>query len=223
MPFAAGTICYYKTIGGSLVDATGTHGVMVLSGGTAPAVSSPFEGFGPYQAAANHKPPASVQAALSGLTAYTIRIDNIRCDTLPGNMFPWSGQDGGVNYYFNTIGTAGSALFRWATEDGGAAFCDTAAGTLTTGVTYSVTFVYNGSQMKLYVNDILAATTTHAAALPATVASFHYGAAWPPAAIFPFDGYIGGLRLMNVATTSFPITDVSGSSIADPTNRRRRR
>ncbi len=188
-----GVLEYYPTVGGSLIGVCGQYGPMVLSGGTAPAVSTPIQGFGPYQAGAMHSLPAALQAAMGGLTAYSIKF---RCNmiTFPGNEFPWSGQDGGVNFYFNFLGN----IFRWGTEDGGSNFADSTI-TASTATTYDVWLTYDGTTKRLYVNNFLAASQVHAGALPANGASMHFGAAWPPAAIFPTDGYLGDFILMNKA------------------------
>ncbi len=219
--FAPGTVSYYKMQNGSLVDATGFDTVgLSITGANVLSVTSPFQGRGTFTAGAIMMPGAAAQAAMSGLTNYTIQMDNFYVNSLPGNQFPFAGQDGGVNYYLNAIGTSGVAYFHWVTEDGGTNNLDTPANSLQIGVTYSVTLTYDGTTKRTYINNILSASVVHAAALPATVATLHFGAQWPPAAVFPCDCYIGGIRLMNKAVVP-PIIDPSGQRSPMAYNRQR--
>ncbi len=214
----SGTLAYYQciTCTADTPDRCGNYGALSFAAGVGYVVTSPFDGRGTWSAAADMKPASDFQAAVSGLTAYTIQFDGLYMQDLPGNTFPWGGQDGGVNYYLNVIGTPGNAYLHWVTEDGGTNNLDTAANSIQLGVTYTATLTYDGTVKRIYINNSLAASVTHSAALPATVTTFHFGAKWIPAPIFLGTYWLKGFRVMNIAGTP-PFNDPTDTFTPTPT------
>lgn len=215
--YATGTKAWYQGVGGSLSDTTGQFGDMVLSGGTAPAVTSPFVGWGPYAAAAKHSLPAALLTAMDSATAYDIHFDYMDFTSLPGNMFPFSAENGANDDYCNIFGTAGTAVFRWVSSSGGTNILDTTTTTAQAqvGPIYSVDFWTDGTNKRIYVNGVQAATVAHAANFPIAAAGFHFGAAWPPSSTFAFNGHIGGMRLL-LGNVTIPVVDPVGNGQRTP-------
>ena len=212
--FASGTLAYYKNVGGNFVDVTGLNANLSLSGGTAPGVTTPIVGFGPYAAAAKHSLPAGLLTTLAGSSSYTIQYDAMYAASLPGNAFPWSAENGANDDYCNWFGASGVGVIRWVSSSGGSNILDTPSNTLQVSQTVKVAFTFDGTTKKIYLNDVLAASVVHSATFPVSAAAFHLGAAWPPSSTFPLTGYIGGVRFMS--GTTIPIIDPSSNTVRSP-------
>lgn len=213
---ASGTLALYK-FENDLTDSSG-NGYTLSQNGTLTFHTTPTPPQGAYAvggfSGAVNGYSAALRTAASGSTTYTFEAYIYVTDLSTQRMI-WSGGSSSASSIFFSVLNTGA--IRWTSDD--ANIYDSTAGDIAVNTWYYVAFVVNGTSLKVYkglpgVAPSLVKDVTATSPESPTAGNFYLGAYSLATGIFNFSGYIDAVRFSNVARTSLPTSDSSGSLLS---------